>query len=68
MDELLTTHQEHAGDMLGTIRHLGDGDVPQDTCALVGYSAGLEKSWLEGLVNGDFTLDDGGLLTAAPPK
>ena len=43
--------------MLGTIKHLGDGDVPQDTFALVGGLNQLQRSrfeqWMEENWQGD---------------
>ena len=53
MDELLDNYQVEEGGLLGTITHLGDGDVPQDAIAMIGgEETDLERSrlanWVEG--------------------
>jgi hypothetical protein len=49
VDDYLETRQYEEGGLLGTITHLGDGEVPQDCSAMVG-SLQLPKSNFEELL------------------
>lgn len=52
VDEFLETKQYKEGGLLGSITHLGDGEVPQEALAVVGGENALPKSMLEQLLDG----------------